>query len=195
MGSRLSTKGGLAVRRLRLSRGMTLAELSERSGVPLSSLSKLELGQLTLTYDKLVRLSRALEADFDHIVQQDLDGAPPPGRRALDRSNAGERGRWGPHRVFVSAAELLAKSFAPVVVEVKASSLKDHGPFVQLSGESYLFVFEGEVALHMESYAPLVLAKGDGLYFDGRIPHAILANGAGGARALLVAQPGEAAFN
>ncbi len=50
-----------------LSKGMKLAELSERSVVPLSSLSKLELGQLTLTYEKLVRSSRALEADFDRI--------------------------------------------------------------------------------------------------------------------------------
>jgi transcriptional regulator with XRE-family HTH domain len=48
MSSRLSAKAGVAIRKLRLAGGWTLAQLSERSGVPLSTLSKVELGQTSL---------------------------------------------------------------------------------------------------------------------------------------------------
>ena len=76
MRQRLSSGAGLAVRKLRLAKGLTLAELSERSGVPLSSLSKLELGQVSLTYDKLMRLCRALEVDLEHVIRHEAEAAP-----------------------------------------------------------------------------------------------------------------------
>jgi hypothetical protein len=45
MSARLSASAGLAIRKLRLAGGWTLAQLSEKSGVPFSTLSKVELGQ------------------------------------------------------------------------------------------------------------------------------------------------------
>ena len=60
MRSRLSDKTGAAIRRLRLARGWSLAQLGEASGVPVSTLSRVELGQNALNYDKLIRLCRAL---------------------------------------------------------------------------------------------------------------------------------------
>ena len=41
-------------------RGWTLKEMSERSGIPVSTLSKVEHDRLTLTYDKLLQLSQKL---------------------------------------------------------------------------------------------------------------------------------------
>jgi transcriptional regulator with XRE-family HTH domain len=194
MRSRLTSRSGLSIRRLRLARGMTLAELSERSGVPLSSLSKLELGQLSLSYDKLTRLSRALGADFDQIVMTEVQSTTPTGRRSVARAGDGQRVMWGPHRTLVAASDLLSKAFTPVMLEVKVHSLRDHGPFTQLSGEAYLMALDGELILHVESYAPLTLSPGDGIYFDGRSPHAILAGGGGTARALLIASADDSAF-
>lgn len=195
MRNRLSSGAGLAVRKLRLSKGLTLADLSERSGVPLSSLSKLELGQVSLTYDKLMRLCRALEVDLEHIIRGEAQAAPAPlGRRAVVRSGEGERARLGPHKGALTASELLAKPFSPVILRVKVKNLAEHGPLIQLSGEAYLLVLEGAVALHADSYSPLLLATGDGVYFDGRNPHALLANGLKPAKALLIAAPDEAAI-
>ena len=65
MRSRLSDKIGPALRKLRLARGWSLVTLSEQSGVPVSTLSRVELGQNALNSDKLVRLCRALEVDLE----------------------------------------------------------------------------------------------------------------------------------
>jgi transcriptional regulator with XRE-family HTH domain len=98
MRQRLSSGAGLAVRKLRLAKGLTLAELSERSGVPLSSLSKLELGQVSLTYDKLMRLCRSLEVDLEHVIRHEAEAAPAPsGRRVVTRAGEGRAARVGPH--------------------------------------------------------------------------------------------------
>ncbi|WP_163362811.1 helix-turn-helix domain-containing protein, partial [Klebsiella aerogenes] len=46
-----------AARRIR---GLTLKEVSERTGMALSTLSKVENHQMSLTYDKLLQLSAGL---------------------------------------------------------------------------------------------------------------------------------------
>lgn len=194
MRQRLSSGAGLAVRKLRLAKGLTLAELSERSGVPLSSLSKLELGQVSLTYDKLMRLCRSLEVDLEHVIRHEAEVAPAPsGRRVVTRAGEGQPVRVGPHLGALTAGELLAKPFAPAILDLTARSLADHGPFTRLSGEVYLLVLEGAAVLHADSYSPLVLNPGDGVYFDARAPYALLTQGKK-AKVLLVAPSGEPAL-
>jgi transcriptional regulator with XRE-family HTH domain len=188
MRTRLSSQVGPAVRKLRLSKGLTLAQLSQRSGIPLSTLSKLELAQVALTYDKLARLCRALEVDIEETMQAQAHPASVAiGRRSVFRAGEGEAAASGPHRARFLGAELLDKSLSPVVLEVQAASLEAHGPLRELPGEACLVVLEGAAVLHSEIYAPLVLNAGDGVYFDGRGPHAILATEGGAARVLLVA--------
>jgi transcriptional regulator with XRE-family HTH domain len=180
----MTKQTGLAVRKLRLSKGMTLAQLSDKSGVPLSTLSKLELGQSTLSYDKLMQLCRAMEIDPGMALLADTAQAAPSGRRAIYRGD-GETARLGPHNVKIVASDLLSKPFTPLIVEVNARTLQDHGPLVELPGEAYIHVLEGDLFLHTEIYAPTRLRKGEGCYFDARLPHALICDSAAG-KALFV---------
>ena len=51
---------GRILKELRAHRNWTLREMSERSGIPVSTLSKVENDRLTLTYDKILQLSESL---------------------------------------------------------------------------------------------------------------------------------------
>lgn len=51
---------GRRLRRARRESGLTLADLARRSGVPLSTVSKIELGRHAASHEKLVALARAL---------------------------------------------------------------------------------------------------------------------------------------
>ena len=187
MRTRLSSQVGPAIRKLRLSKRMTLGQLSLRSGIPLSTLSKLELAQVALTYDKLLRLCRALEVDLEKTVWAEAENMPiASGRRSILRAGEGERLVLGPHVSRPIAIELLSKSMTPTFLDVVAADLEAHGPLRQLGGEAFLLVLSGAAVLHTEVYAPLDLAEGDAVYFDGRLDHAILAGGGAGARVLLV---------
>ncbi len=180
-----SEQAGLAVRKLRLGKGWTLAQLSERSGVPLSTLSKLELGQVSLSYEKLVRLCRALGVDLEKFVRNEAEHAPTAGRRAVVRAGAGELARFGGHPAEVAGADLLGKAFTPAILSLAPE--EGSGRLESLPGDVYLHVLDGEAVLTTEIYAPLKLKKGDGVYFDGRTPHALATSGPGAARVLIVA--------
>lgn len=185
MRTRLSQQAGVAVRKLRLSKGWTLQQLSEKSGVPLSTLSKLELGQSSLTYDKILRICRALDVDPGLSILQQASATPSPsGRRSVIRAGEGESVPFGPHGVKAAAHELLSKSFAPMVVTLKAGERTPTRS--TLPGEVYLYVLEGVAVLQTDVYAPLKLNAGDAVFFDGATEHVMHAGGDEPCRALLV---------
>ena len=52
---------GSIIRDIRKRNGWTLKEMSQHSGIPLSTISKVEHDRLTLTYDKLQQLGQRLD--------------------------------------------------------------------------------------------------------------------------------------
>jgi transcriptional regulator with XRE-family HTH domain len=193
MRSRLTQQAGVAVRKLRLSKGWTLAQLSDRSGVPLSTLSKLELGQSSLTYDKLMRICQALEVDPGLSLLREADTAPTSSaRRSVTRAGEGQSHVIGPHPARLAAPDLLSKSFSPLLLDLIPANAGQPPRLHTLSGDAYVYVLEGEVVLFTRVYAPLQLAAGDSVYFDGAMDHALApANGAA-SRALLIIAGDEA---
>ena len=65
---------GPRLRSIRQRRGATLAELSETTGIWVSTLSRLESGGRRPTLELLLALARAHQVPLDELV-----GAPPPG--------------------------------------------------------------------------------------------------------------------
>jgi transcriptional regulator with XRE-family HTH domain len=193
MRARMSDRTGAAIRKLRLARGWNLATLSSESGVPISTISRVELGQNALNYEKLMRLCRALEMDLEGLVAREAETAHGrSGRRAVTRATEGPPTRAGGNTGRRAAPDLLSKSFSPIVLDVTAASLGAHGPFATHDGDAYVLVLEGDLEFHSQLYAPLALAAGDAVYFDAAAGYALVAPQRP-ARALLVAS-GEATF-
>lgn len=67
---------GVNVRRLRKTRGMTLSEVSRRSGLHLRHVQKLESGQLNTTIHTIVRVAIAFGVTAPEIVDT-TDEEPP----------------------------------------------------------------------------------------------------------------------
>jgi len=193
MRSRMSDRTGAAIRKLRLSRGWSLAALSEQSGVPISTLSRVELGQNALNYEKLMRLCRALEVDLEGLVTREAETSPAAsGRRSVIRAGEGPPTRVAGNTGRRAAADLLSKSFSPIVIDVTARSLDAHGAVASQAGEAYVLVLEGQIEFHGHLYAPLPMRTGDGVYFDASAGYALIAPELP-AKVLLVAA-GETAF-
>jgi transcriptional regulator with XRE-family HTH domain len=172
MRSRPSADTGPAIRKLRLARGWTLADLSENSGVPISTLSRVELGQTLLNYDKLVRLCRALDVDLQGLISQEAAVTHvPSGRRSIVRAGEGAPVRIDGLDGLAAASDLPADD-------------TESRPLSSVDAELYLLVLEGQLTLRSALYAPITLKVGDAVYFDGRSGHALASSA--GARALLV---------
>lgn len=52
---------GLRVRRLRIAAGLTQVDISHRLGIPQSTVSKIERGQVSIDLERVVELAKALD--------------------------------------------------------------------------------------------------------------------------------------
>jgi transcriptional regulator with XRE-family HTH domain len=184
-----TAKPGAMLKALRLRKGWTLAEVSRRTGLPVSTLSKVENDKMSLTYDKLARISTGLEVDIGVLFAPDAPSASlalVTGRRSITRAGDGRAIETQSYGHLYPATELLNKRFVPIVAEVRARSLAEFGEMIRHPGEEYAYVLEGAVDLHTDLYAPVRLETGDSIYFDSGMGHAYLAAAPGACRVLSI---------
>jgi transcriptional regulator with XRE-family HTH domain len=167
-------KLGAALRALRKENGWTLSDVSQRTGMPVSTLSKVENEKVSPTYDRLVRLSAILSVDIRHLLALHTADHRRSGRRSIHRATTDGAVATKTDRRFYPASELLGKRLLPVLVEPRARTLEAFGPLVRYPGEQYAFVLEGACEFHCAFYEKLRLECGDSLYFDSAMPHAFL---------------------
>src|SRR5690348_3101120 len=162
-----------AIRQLRLEKGLSLRALSTLSGLPFSTLSKLENGKMALTYDKLIRLTQALNVDIRDILADTVPRASTVavGRRSVTRAGEAVDAVSQKHVHYYPAADLLGKMMTPIIIDIQARSVEELGGLVRHGGEEYLYVLRGSMQLHSDIYAPLALGPGDSVYFDSGMSH------------------------
>lgn len=189
------SKPGAKLRALRAKQGWTLAEVSTRTGLTISTLSKLENDKMSLSYDKMMQIATGLGVDIGTLFARPEDDAeassaesmiPPAGRRSITRKG---EGRVIEHKNFTQrypAGDLLRKQLVPIISEVKARSREAYGQLLRHPGEEYLLVLEGAIELHTEFYAPMRLEAGDSIYFDSSMAHGYVAAASGTCRMLSV---------
>jgi transcriptional regulator with XRE-family HTH domain len=167
---------GARLRQQRLKRGWTLEQASQESGIARSTLSKVEAGSMSPTFDMLQRIAAGMSLDLALLVDT-RSARGTTGRRSLVRKGDGVRVASGSYQHELLATELSRKKFLPFVTTITAHSLDAFGEFAQHAGEEFLYVLRGRVELHTEFYSPSVLAEGDSIYFDSSMPHAVISSG------------------
>jgi len=174
--TRRPTLGSL-LRGLRLRNNWTLKEMSERTGIPLSTIAKVEHDRLTLTYDKLLQLSQRLNIRMSDLFSE-TDGsgdAPITARRSIGRLSDAIRVNTPNYEYFYMCPELRRKRMVPTVTRVRAKSIEEFGDLVHHPGEEYIYVLQGPVEIHTEFYEPIVLQTGESVYIDSTMGHAYVA--------------------
>jgi transcriptional regulator with XRE-family HTH domain len=165
--------------------------VSQMTGLAASTISKVENGRMSLTYDKLQQLAQGLSLDLADLLgdSRTPSGAPPPSaaaRRSVGRSGDEVVVAAGSYEYRYLNADLAPKQMVPMKGLVTARSLEEFGDLIRHEGEEFLLVLEGTVVVHTEFYAPLVLHVGDHVYIDSRMGHGYLAGEEGPCRILVV---------
>jgi len=180
-----------AIRHLRKRSGLTLKDVSMRTGLTMSTISKLERGRISLSYDKLMLLSKALGVDLPQLLGSAPHGAggapaaaspqggmPGSGRRVVQRAGEGQKVETSGYKHVYLATEFLNKGFTPLVGETHARTMDEFiaefGDFIRHPGEEFALVLEGAIEFRTEFYAPVLLKTGDSVYFDSGMGHAYL---------------------
>lgn len=171
---------GAILKQLRTMNGWTLANVAERTGFPISTLSKIEKGQVSLSYDKLARISKGLDVDIGIFFAHDdakLQQAAPSGRRSIIRKGEGTTIETRSYLNQFLATDLLNKRFVPLIGEGFVKSIDEFGEMIHHDGEEFCYVLEGALEFHSELYAPVRLETGDAIYFDSSMGHAYISVG------------------
>lgn len=165
---------GSLLRGLRLRNRWTLKEMSERTGIPLSTIAKVEHDRLTLTYDKLLQLSQRLNIRMSDLFSEadGEPGAPITARRSIGRLGDAIRVNTPNYDYYYMCPELRRKRMVPTVTRVHARSIEEFGELVHHPGEEYIYVLQGPVEIHTEFYEPVVLETGESIYIDSTMGHA-----------------------
>lgn len=177
---------GRRVRAARVAHDLTLENASRRCGVSRSTLSKIENGLMSPTFDVLQKIVGGLEIDLGVLF-----GSAPTidasGRRALTRKGAGRRDGSRGYQLELLATELAHKTMQPFRIRIAAHSLGALDDWGRHEGDAFLYVLSGSVCLYSELYAPTHLEAGDNLYFDSRTGHAAISTSKEDAEVLCIA--------
>jgi transcriptional regulator with XRE-family HTH domain len=175
---------GQRIRAVREAKGLSLAQMSELSGVPGATLSRIENSKMSPTFSVLARIMVSLQVDWIDVVgPKKLE----EGERLVSFSEPGQgkstqvRGE----QCTVLHSHDSAHSVS-LMVDVHSRELADTGGLVGHQGEEFCYVLSGTLALHMEGREVRIMKAGASAQFDSAIPHAYLAANAGGAKILIV---------
>lgn len=168
---------GALLRGLRHREGWTLKEMSAKSGIPFSTLSKIEHDRLTLSYDKLQQLSQRLGMRMSELFAEET-GDPSPAvtaRRSLGDLDKSVRVKTPNYDYYYLCTELRRKRMVPVITKIRANSREEFGELVRHDGEEFIFVLKGQIVVHTQFYDPVTLEEGQAIYIDSGMGHAYVA--------------------
>ncbi len=177
---------GKKIRELRVRKDWTLADLAKKSGVALSSLSRIETERMTGTLESHIQVARALGVRLPELYS-DLDplGAPVEHRRASQDSDKYLHGKGASFTLLTSNA--LHKNMLPALMTLQAgkSTKEEQAP---AGTERFLYLLKGklEISAGQERVA---MNAGDSLYLQASLPHSIKNVGSGQALALSLLSP------
>lgn len=176
---------GDMIRRLRETRQWTLAEASRRCGLSLSTISRIENNQLSLTFGNLVKLANGFDVDVADLFHPDVTDS---NSRSWTMTRHGEGRRHDSQNYEYSylCSDYHMRRMVPVINTVKSRSLEEFGPSLSHPGQEFIYVLEDAIDLILADTGTFRLRAGDSFYFNCNIPHALISVGSGEARVLSV---------
>lgn len=176
---------GARVRALRKAQNWTLEQAASQAGLARSTLSKIENGQMSPTYEALKKLAVGLKISVPQLF------TPPSqeqvnGRMVSTRSGQGSEKITTTYEHNMLAEALSTKKMLPYRTRVRARSMDDFDGWVRHDGEEFLYVLTGHIQLITEFYEPVALTRGDSAYYDASMGHNVISTSADDATVLWV---------
>ena len=164
---------GSRVRDLRKARNWTLEQAAQQAGLARSTLSKIENGQMSPTYEALKKLAVGLDISVPQLF------TPPVKDQINGRMVITKNGQGTAHATATYEHELLAdgltkKQMLPYRARVRARSINEFDGWVRHDGEEFLYVLTGVIRLYTEFYEPIEMRRGDTAYYDASMGHNVV---------------------
>ena len=180
---------GDRVRNAREMRGLTLQDVSSRTGINVDTLKRVESNETIPPLGELVKLGKALETKMGYFISPGVDKpmtvVHADQRRPVARHGERKRERSG-YSYESLAPEKANRSMEPFIVTLSPTDVEE--PSMH-DGQEFLFVLEGQMMARVGDQTEF-LGPGDAIYYDSSRPHFVRCVGGGVTRILAVLYPG-----
>ena len=180
---------GDRIRRIREEWGLSIKDLSSRTGIDVAALKHMESGETVPALGQLVRLGRALDMKMGYLISPGIDKT----MTVVHRDERRPVSRYGETKsmLFGYSYESLApeksdramEPFMVTLVPTETEELSTH------AGQEFLYVLEGEIKVQVGDRADF-LKPGDATYYDSIEPHCVRCVGTSPAQILAVLYTG-----
>ena len=166
--------------------GLSLDDLSQRTGLPVEALAEIESEATAPPLGVLVKLGKALDMRWGTLIS---GGGERPytvtrvaDRQQMSRQGAAKRTSYG-YTYETLAPHKTNRSMEPFIVTLEAAS-QEVEPSTH-DGQEFVYVLDGAMEALVDD-AVEVLGPGDSIYYDSSVPHVLRPHGAGPAKILAV---------
>ncbi|SFJ23117.1 helix-turn-helix domain-containing protein [Celeribacter neptunius] len=167
---------GRNLKALRQARGMSLTASAARCSVSAATLSRIENGLLSPTYDVISKICEGFEIGIRDLIGYG-DRVALSGWTSATRAGAGRIVETPHYRFELLCDEILAKPFLVFRADILCRSMAEFGALQSHAGQEQIVVQSGRVEVWIEQYKPRLLDAGDSLAFDSRLGHAVISVG------------------
>jgi len=177
------------IQMVREMRGLTIKDLSSRTGIETETLIRIESGKVVPALGQLVKLGKALDMKMGYFISPGIDEPLTVVRKHERRSVS----RYGEAKsmLYGYSYESLAPDKAnrlmePFIVSLVPTQIQE---FSTHAGQEFIYVLEGEIKVQVGDRADS-LKPGDAVYYDSNQPHSVRCAGSTPARVLAVLYAG-----
>jgi transcriptional regulator with XRE-family HTH domain len=164
---------GERVRQLRKARNWTLEQAAQQAGLARSTLSKIENGQMSPTFDAVRKLATGLDISIPQLFTAPKT-ARVLGRRSVTRMGQGKHHVTATYEHEILASDISQKAMLPYRATVHARSFDEFDGWVRHDGEEFLYVLTGRIEFYTEFYEPVEMGRGDSAYYDATMGHNVI---------------------
>jgi quercetin dioxygenase-like cupin family protein/lambda repressor-like predicted transcriptional regulator len=180
---------GSRIHEARQMRGLTLQDLSSRSGISLETLEKVEANKMIPPLGELIKLGKALEMKMGYFispgVEKPMAVVHSDKRPVISRHGKKKSEQYGYfyESLAPEKADRVMEPFLITMVPSEVKELSSH------DGQEFIFVLEGEMRAQVGDQVE-VLKAGDAVYYDSSHPHLVKCHGDKPTKILAVLYPG-----
>lgn len=174
---------GPALRAARQSKGFSLAKVAAETGISRSLLSLIETGRSDVTVGRLSRLAALYGIRVSDLLPEGPHDDPVVVRRK-ERQLVHSSDEGLDVHLLVPDTN---RKMLPVVGVFEPGGKV--GEFMSYEGEEFVLVLEGRLCIEFEGLDPIVLSRGDAVYFRANRPHRWSNVGKGITRSVSVSTP------
>jgi len=163
---------GARIRTAREMRGLTIEDISSRTGIDVKTLKSIESSEMVPPLGQLIRLGKALDMKMGYFISPGVDKPITVVRKGKGQAVARHGKKKGEQHGYSYeslAPEKANRMMEPFIVTLLPTDTQE---FSSHDGQEFLFVLEGEVQVQVGNRAEF-LHPGDAAYYDSNQPHLV----------------------